>query len=117
MSDKVLRKVATTVGRQVVNKNVRTITAATEPHRPHMGSNFMADPMTVMDTATSEDTTLKTIHDLPGPSGYPVVGTAVEYFRKPNRGQMHQVQVGVLLFWFRVKGPKRSFFNFSFLFP
>ena len=39
----------------------------------------------------------KTIDDLPGPSGYPVVGTAPEYFRKPNRGQMHEVQVGVLV--------------------
>lgn len=35
----------------------------------------------------------KTIDDLPGPSGYPVVGTAPEYFRKANRGQMHEVQV------------------------
>lgn len=34
----------------------------------------------------------KTIDDLPGPSGYPVVGTAPEYFRKANRGQMHEVQ-------------------------
>lgn len=37
--------------------------------------------------------THKTFADLPGPSGYPVIGTAHEYFRKPNRGQMHEVQV------------------------
>ncbi|XP_053401018.1 cytochrome P450 27C1-like [Mercenaria mercenaria] len=34
----------------------------------------------------------KTIQDLPGPDGYPIIGTAPEYFRKPNRGQMHEVQ-------------------------
>ena len=39
------------------------------------------------------DDTQKTIQDLPGPNGYPVIGTASEYFRKPNRGQMHEVQV------------------------
>lgn len=36
---------------------------------------------------------VKTIMDLPGPEGYPIVGSALEYFRKPNRGQMHEVQV------------------------
>ena len=36
----------------------------------------------------------KTMADLPGPDGYPVLGTAPEYFRKSNRGQMHEVQVG-----------------------
>lgn len=39
----------------------------------------------------------KTINDLPGPDGYPVIGTAPEYFRKPNRGQMHEVQVRHIL--------------------
>lgn len=34
----------------------------------------------------------RTLDDLPGPRGYPVVGTAPEYFRKANRGQMHEVQ-------------------------
>jgi hypothetical protein len=46
---------------------------------------------------TSQLQDQKTIQDLPGPSGYPVIGTAPEYFRKPNRGQMHEVQVGVFL--------------------
>lgn len=41
----------------------------------------------------------KTIDDLPGPSGYPVVGTAPEYFRKANRGQMHEVQVRSVALW------------------
>lgn len=42
--------------------------------------------------ARALEDTQKTIHDLPGPKGYPVIGTASEYFRKPNRGQMHEVQ-------------------------
>lgn len=42
--------------------------------------------------ARALDETQKTIQDLPGPNGYPVIGTASEYFRKPNRGQMHEVQ-------------------------
>jgi hypothetical protein len=35
----------------------------------------------------------KTMADLPGPNGYPLVGTAPEYFRGKNKGQMHKVQV------------------------
>lgn len=42
--------------------------------------------------ARALDDTQKTIQDLPGPNGYPIIGTASEYFRKPNRGQMHEVQ-------------------------
>lgn len=52
----------------------------------------VADRTDIADISQS-DTKLKTIDDLPGPRGYPVVGTAPEYFRKANRGQMHEVQV------------------------
>lgn len=48
--------------------------------------------------ARALEDTQKTIHDLPGPKGYPVIGTASEYFRKPNRGQMHEVQVRFFCF-------------------
>ncbi|XP_048734358.2 1,25-dihydroxyvitamin D(3) 24-hydroxylase, mitochondrial-like [Ostrea edulis] len=51
----------------------------------------VADRTDIADISQS-DTKLKTIDDLPGPRGYPVVGTAPEYFRKANRGQMHEVQ-------------------------
>lgn len=34
----------------------------------------------------------KTMVDLPGPNGYPLVGTAPEYFKGENKGQMHKVQ-------------------------
>ena len=51
-----------------------------------------ANIVTELPTAVQEDAQ-KTIHDLPGPTGYPILGTAPEYFRKPNRGQMHEVQV------------------------
>lgn len=39
----------------------------------------------------------KTMDDLPGPKGYPLIGTASEYFRGENKGQMHKVQVGLFL--------------------
>lgn len=35
----------------------------------------------------------KCMKDLPGPEGFPLLGTAPEYFRKGNRGRMHEVQV------------------------
>ena len=47
--------------------------------------------------ASAQEDVQKTIHDLPGPNGYPILGTAPEYFRKPNRGQMHEVQVSLLI--------------------
>lgn len=49
----------------------------------------------VVDVAREADVTskVKTIMDLPGPDGVPVLGTAPVYFRKGNRGQMHEVQV------------------------
>lgn len=39
----------------------------------------------------------KTMVDLPGPNGYPLVGTAPEYFKGENKGQMHKVQVSDLI--------------------
>ena len=39
----------------------------------------------------------KTMADLPGPNGYPLVGTAPEYFRGKNKGQMHKVQVSLFI--------------------
>lgn len=50
-----------------------------------------ANVLTKVSTRVQEEPQ-KTIHDLPGPNGYPVIGTASEYFRKQNRGQMHEVQ-------------------------
>ncbi|KAJ8302442.1 hypothetical protein KUTeg_018838 [Tegillarca granosa] len=34
----------------------------------------------------------KALRELEGPTGYPILGTATEYFRKENRGKMHEVQ-------------------------
>ncbi|XP_064599218.1 cytochrome P450 27C1-like [Liolophura sinensis] len=34
----------------------------------------------------------RSLHDLPGPKGYPIVGTIPEYIRKKNWGQSHEVQ-------------------------
>ena len=39
------------------------------------------------------DHTVRSFQDMPGPKGYPVVGTLLEYFRKENRGRIHEIQV------------------------
>ncbi|KAK3610396.1 hypothetical protein CHS0354_008681 [Potamilus streckersoni] len=50
-----------------------------------------AASITTEDISDSE-VRVKTLQDMPGPRGYPILGTAPEYFRKANRGQMHDVQ-------------------------
>ena len=44
------------------------------------------------DVETSSEN-VKNYDDMPGPKGYPVVGTLLEYFKKENRGRMHEIQV------------------------
>ena len=36
---------------------------------------------------------VRSFEEMPGPKGYPVVGTLLEYFRKENHGRMHEIQV------------------------
>lgn len=36
---------------------------------------------------------VRPFEEMPGPKGYPVVGTLLEYFRPENRGRMHEIQV------------------------
>jgi len=36
--------------------------------------------------------------ELDGPAGWPIVGNFLTYLKKENRGQMHIVQVTVILF-------------------
>ena len=45
------------------------------------------------------DTTQKTLADLDGPQGYPILGTAPEYFRKNTKGKMHEVQVMCFMYF------------------
>lgn len=49
----------------------------------------------------------RSLHDLPGPKGYPIVGTIPEYIRKKNWGQSHEVQVSASIL---------VMFTFQFLF-
>lgn len=37
---------------------------------------------------------LKSIEELGGPPGWPIVGNFLTYLKKENRGKMHEVQVG-----------------------
>ena len=34
---------------------------------------------------------VRSFEEMPGPKGYPVVGTLLEYFRKENHGRMHEI--------------------------
>lgn len=55
----------------------------------------LATPMAPHPAVASEDKSTIRVRDfdeLPGPKGYPVVGTLLEYFRKDNRGKMHEIQ-------------------------
>ncbi|KAL4234721.1 hypothetical protein ACF0H5_006363 [Mactra antiquata] len=69
-------------------QNVRGL--YTERRLERAAVNASVDAPVIHATETTE--TRKTINDLPGPDGLPIIGTALEYFRKPNRGQMHEVQ-------------------------
>lgn len=39
---------------------------------------------------------IRPMHELDGPTGWPVVGNFLTYLKKENRGKMHEVQVGAL---------------------
>lgn len=66
----------------------------TERRHERAAVNATVDEPVIHGTQAETD---RTIHDLPGPDGLPVIGTALEYFRKHNRGQMHEVQVRDLI--------------------
>ena len=39
----------------------------------------------------------KTIDDLDGPTGWPIVGNFLTYIKKENQGRMHEVQVYIFV--------------------
>lgn len=43
--------------------------------------------------AIAIDQGLKSIEELDGPPGWPIVGNFLTYLKKENRGKMHEVQV------------------------
>lgn len=58
--------------------------------------NFGGVDFALKDKAAQDegnDRSLKTIHDLDGPKGWPILGNFPMYLRKENRGRMHEVQV------------------------
>jgi len=40
---------------------------------------------------------VKPMHQLPGPTGWPIVGNFLTYLKKENQGKMHEVQVSATL--------------------
>ena len=82
--------------RQNVYQNARSV-FTDQGHARAADASVVAD---VPETPTTnhESVSQKTIADLPGPTAYPVVGSAFEYYRKPNRGKMHEVQVSYFLY-------------------
>lgn len=44
-------------------------------------------------TATADAAGVKSMDELDGPTGWPIVGNFLTYLKKENRGKMHQVQV------------------------
>lgn len=42
---------------------------------------------------TTADAGVKSMDELDGPTGWPIVGNFLTYLKKENRGKMHQVQV------------------------
>ncbi|XP_069111936.1 cytochrome P450 27C1-like [Argopecten irradians] len=104
MAESAIRQVATGVGRTItksgarrrlvsegrsVSEDVLVKPAVLDNHRHQ---TTLAAVPTQFVGADCEKSTVKTLQDLPGPKGLPVLGTAYEYFRKGNRGQMHKVQ-------------------------
>ena len=50
---------------------------------------------TTTTTASSSSARVRSFDEMPGPKGYPIVGTLLEYFRKENHGRMHEIQVSL----------------------
>ncbi|KAK6983526.1 1 25-dihydroxyvitamin D(3) 24-hydroxylase mitochondrial, partial [Biomphalaria glabrata] len=42
-------------------------------------------------TASTPATDIKPFTDLPGPKGWPILGSFPDYFKKENQGQMHEL--------------------------
>lgn len=82
MAEHVVKRVLSTATHVASKSTKRLLTndAAATSAKPSSTISMTDIPMT------------KTIADLPGPNGYPLVGTAPEYFRGENKGQMHKVQ-------------------------
>ena len=48
-------------------------------------------------SSTGCTTSARSIHELDGPIGWPIVGNFLTYLKKENQGKMHQVQVRTVL--------------------
>lgn len=91
MSEPALRKVTTGVVKTLTRNSLRTVVVVAAEHSDEL-STKPHDVHTCV-----HESVVKDFNDLPGPQGLPILGTAHEYFRKGNRGQMHEVQVFVFI--------------------
>ena len=46
-----------------------------------------------LDKSGTGEPATKTLMDLPGPKGWPILGSFPDYFKKENQGQMHEMMV------------------------
>ncbi|XP_046585181.1 cytochrome P450 27C1-like [Haliotis rubra] len=81
MAESVLRRVASH-GRTLLVRG----------HRNSAGVRRVFTEASESSDLSLTDASPRSFEDLPGPTGLPVVGTLPEYFRKANKGQMHEVQ-------------------------
>ncbi|KAK3086630.1 hypothetical protein FSP39_021217 [Pinctada imbricata] len=84
-----MRRMLSRVAKSVQNScNGRSVSTSSERSAAVASAINRLEPSSV----SMESNTKRTLADLDGPQGYPVLGTAPEYFRKANRGKMHEVQ-------------------------
>ena len=87
-----------------IGVNNRCVFTQTRSTRDELSAAGPLTPSTTATTTTATATATARARDvcpaevrsmdaMPGPKGYPVVGTLLEYFRKENRGRMHEIQV------------------------
>lgn len=85
MAEHVVKRVLSTATNIASKSSKRLLT--------HDTASAPASASSTVSAALNEIPLTKTMDDLPGPKGYPLIGTASEYFRGENKGQMHKVQV------------------------
>lgn len=79
--------------------NSRCVYTQTESARDGLSAPPLTpsvDDEALSGAATSSADSVRSFEEMPGPKGYPIVGTLLEYFRKENHGRMHEIQVRTL---------------------
>ncbi|BFZ13466.1 hypothetical protein BsWGS_16504 [Bradybaena similaris] len=90
MSDIAIRRLLSHGSR--VLRHTRAMFSAATTANPAAATSVASPTTSPPDTATSSSGPhLKSFMQLPGPKGWPIVGSFPEYFKKENQGQMHEM--------------------------